>query len=213
MRVLIVGATGNVGQLTVKKAIEVGYEVTAFARSPEKLNDQSERLHFVSGNVMDATSVDRAMAGHDAVITVFGVPLKWSTITSVPDLCTVGTRNVLTAMEQHNVRRLVCMSGIGAGDSQGHGRFVFNNVILPLLLDRIYIDKNRQEQEVMESSLDWTIVRPTELNNKPGTGSYQVWTDLDGKTAQTIARADVADFLVKQVDSNEYLRQTPLISQ
>lgn len=213
MNVLIVGATGNVGQLTVEKALAAGHQVTGFARSPEKLGDRGDRLRQVSGNVMDAASVDTAIPGHDAVITVFGAPLKWSTLTQVPDLCTVGTRNIIQAMQRHNVRRLICMSGIGAGNSRGHGRFLFNNVLLPLLLDRIYTDKNRQEQAVMESGLDWTIVRPTELTDKPGTGSYQVWTDLDGKTAQTIPRSDVADFLVKQVDSDQYWHQIPLITQ
>lgn len=213
MRVLIVGATGNIGRLTLDKALNAGHQVTAFARSPNQLNIAHKRLHKVQGNVMNGTSLDTAMPGQEAVIAVFGAPLNWSTITSVPDLCTVGTHHIINAMKQHEVKRLVCMTGIGAGDSKGHGRFVFDNLILPLLLGRIYVDKNRQEQEVMNSDLDWIIVRPTELTDKIESGDYRVLTDLKGKKAQTISRADVADFLVKQIDSNKYLHQTPLISR
>ena len=170
MRVLICGATGNIGRLTVDKALKAGHQVTAFARSPEKLEDR-ENLHKAQGNLMNAASIEAAMAEQDAVITVFGAPLNWSNITSIPDVCTVGTRNIISAMKQHEVKRLVCMTGIGAGDSRGHGRFIFDNLILPLLLGRIYIDKNRQEREVMQSNLDWTIVRPTELTDESGTGN------------------------------------------
>ncbi|WP_019503599.1 NAD(P)-dependent oxidoreductase [Pleurocapsa sp. PCC 7319] len=96
--------------------------------------------------------------------------------------------------------------------TKGHGRFVYDKLILPLLLGRIYVDKNRQKREVMQSDLDWTIVRPTELTNEPESGDYRVLSDLKGQKAQTIARADVADFLVKQLDSDRYLHQTPLIT-
>ena len=218
MRVLICGATGNIGRLTVDKALKAGHEVTALARSPEKLEDR-ENLHKAQGDVMNAASIEAAMTGQEAVVIVFGAPLNWSTLTSVPDLCTVGTRNVISAMKQHGVKRLVCMTGIGAGDSKGHGRFVYDKLILPLLLGRIYVDKNRQEREVMESDLDWTIVRPTELTDEPESGDYRVLSDLKGQKAQTIARADVADFLVQQLDSDceasrrhRYLHQTPLIT-
>lgn len=213
MRVLIVGATGNIGRLTLNKALKVGHEVTAFTRSPKQLNFDHKRLHKVQGDVMKETFLDAAMPKQEAVIAVFGAPLNWSTITSVPDLCTIGTRHIIDAMKQHGVKRLICMTGIGAGDSRGHGRFVFDNLVLPLLLGRIYVDKNRQESEVMKSALDWIIVRPTELTDKPESGAYRVLTDLKGKKAKTISRVDVADFLVKQIDSNKYLHQTPLISQ
>ena len=131
----------------------------------------------------------------------------------MPDLCTTGTRYIIEAMKKHGVRRLVCMTGIGAGDSRRHGRFVYRNVILPLLLGRIYRDKDRQEQEVMTSNLDWIIVRPAGLTDEPGSGNYRVLTNLEGQFVRTISRIDVADFLVKQIDGNDYLHQTPLITQ
>ncbi|VEP13025.1 Glycerol-3-phosphate acyltransferase PlsX [Hyella patelloides LEGE 07179] len=212
MRVLICGATGNIGRLTVNQALSAGHEVTALARSPQKLDNQSN-LNKAQGDVRDAASIEAAMVGQEAVITVFGAPLNWSTVTSVPDLCTTGTRNIISAMKQQEVKRLICMTGIGAGDSREHGRFVFDNLILPLLLGRIYADKNRQEREVMQSNLDWTIVRPAELTDESETDDYRVLTDLKGQKAKTIARTNVADFLVKQVKSDRFLHQTPLITK
>ena len=211
MRVLVYGATGNIGRRTVDKAISAGHEVTAFARSPDSL-EVKENLYKAQGDVMDADSVAAAMANQEAVLATFGAPPNWQNITSVPNLCAVGTRHIIDAMKQHGVKRLICMTGIGAGDSKGHGRFVFDRLILPIMLGRIYVDKNRQEQEVMQSDLDWTIVRPTELTDDPEKGNYRVLTDLEGKKAQTISRADVADFLVKQIESDRYLHQTPLIT-
>ena len=211
MRVIICGATGNIGRQTVEKALQAGHQVTAFARSPQKLESQAN-LNLVEGDVMDAKSVERAMSEQEAVITTFGAPVNWSTLTSVPDLCTVGTLNIMNAMKQHQVKRIVCMTGIGAGDSKGHGRFVFDRLIQPLMLGRIYVDKNRQEKEVMQSNLDWTIVRPTELTDEQEMGEYRVLVDLTDKQADTIPRADVASFLVQQLDSDRYLHQTPLIT-
>jgi len=212
MRVLICGATGNIGRLTVKKALNAGHKVTAFARSPEKLEKQ-DNLYPSKGDVMDAASIRAAMVNQEAVVIVFGAPLNWSTLTSVPDLCTKGTLNVISAMKQYGVKRLVCMTGIGAGDSKGHGRFIFDNLILPAMLGRIYVDKNRQEKAVKESNLNWIIVRPTELTNEAELGDYRVLTDLKDQKSQTISRADVASFLVQQVNSDLYLHQTPLITQ
>lgn len=226
MHVLICGASGNIGRLTVAKALKIGHEVTAFARSVHKLEDQ-DHLYKVQGDVMDANRVNAVMPEQDAVMVVFGAPLNWSTFTQIPDLCTVGTTNIINAMKQHQVKRLICMTGIGAGDSKGHGRWMFDNLILPIILKHIYIDKNRQEQIVMQSNLDWTIVRPAELTDEPESGDYRVLIDLKGKKAKTISRADVADFLVQQIDSNcygranpkdsdssrqHYLHQTPLIT-
>jgi len=115
-------------------------------------------------------------------------------------------------MQHHNVKRLVCITGIGAGNSKGHGGFLYNKLILPLVLKRIYDDKDRQEAEIRSSNLDWIIVRPGFLTNEPAKGSYRVLTDLTGVTAAQISRADVAAFVLQQLTDDRYLHQTPLIS-
>ena len=111
MRVLICGATGNIGRLTTDKALQAGHEVTAFARSPQKLENK-EHLYKAQGDVMDADSVNAVMVNQDVVLAVFGAPPNWSNITSVPDLCTVGTRNIMDAMKQYGVKRYGCYETI-----------------------------------------------------------------------------------------------------
>jgi putative NADH-flavin reductase len=127
-------------------------------------------------------------------------------------LLSEGTKNLVRVMEQHAVKRLICITGLGAGDSKGHGGFVYDGLILPWILRRIYDDKDRQETEIRQSNLDWTIVRPAALTDDPAKGDYRVMTDLTGVTAGKISRSDVADFVIEQLTSNRYLYQTPLIS-
>jgi putative NADH-flavin reductase len=123
-----------------------------------------------------------------------------------------GTQNVLTAMAGHKVRRLLCITGIGAGDSKGHGGFLYDRIFQPLLLKTIYEDKDRQEALIRASDTDWTIVRPGFLTNGPLTRHYRVITDLAGITAGRISRADVAHFLLGELSANRHLGQTPLLT-
>jgi putative NADH-flavin reductase len=119
---------------------------------------------------------------------------------------------MLDAMKKTGVRRLVCITGIGAGDSRNHGGFLYDRLLQPLLLKKVYDDKDRQEALIKASDVDWVIVRPGFLTNGPETGEYRVLTDLEGVTAGKISRADVAHFMLNELDSNKYLRQTPLIT-
>ena len=115
-------------------------------------------------------------------------------------------------MKNSGVKRLICVTGIGAGDSKGHGGFFYDSIFLPFLLRTIYADKDRQESLIKASLVDWTIVRPGFLTNGPFTERYRVLTDLSGVTAGKISRADVAHFMLKELQSKHYLRQTPLLT-
>jgi putative NADH-flavin reductase len=115
-------------------------------------------------------------------------------------------------MTRHGVRRLICVTGIGAGDSKGHGGFLYDRLVNPLLLKTIYEDKDRQEALIKASQADWTIVRPGFLTNGPLTGKYRVITDLTGITAGRISRADVAHFILAELADKRYLRQTLLLT-
>lgn len=127
-------------------------------------------------------------------------------------LLSTATRALVGVMAEQNVRRLVCITGLGAGDSRGHGGFFFDWVFLPLMLRKDYQDKNRQEDAIRASTLDWTIVRPTVLNGKPARGGIKALTDLSGVHGGTIARADIAEFVVEQLATDAWLRKAPLIS-
>lgn len=207
MRILVIGATGPTGQQIVEQGLAQGHEVTALVRNPDKFEIQHNSLQIVKGDILDPASLD-AVQQQDAVISSLGT--KKISLESVT-LLSEGTKKLLQAMEHHSVKRLICITGLGAGDSKGHGGLLYDKLILPLILKRIYDDKDRQEAEIRQSNLDWVIVRPGILTNDPAKGNYQVLTDLTGVTAGKISRADVAAFVLQQLTSDRYLNQTPLI--
>lgn len=216
MKVVVLGAAGQIGRLTVARAVASGYGVTAFARDVARLKSlswaSSRHVSLTEGDLRDASAVASAIAGHDAVIAAFGAPLNRQTILRVPDICTVATQNALNGMTVTGVKRLICISAIGVGDSRGAGRVVFRRLIQPLLLNRIFEDRERQERLIMQSNRDWVIVRPAELTDEPASNNYRVLLNLAGQRITTVPRADVADFLIRKVESDEYLRKTPLLT-
>jgi putative NADH-flavin reductase len=208
MNLLIVGATRGIGAELVKQALASGNSVTALARHPERLAVQHERLRKARGDVLDAGSVSGAMAGQDAVCCAIGVKTPWEQ----RGVFSKGTQHLLHAMKSNVVRRLICVTGIGAGDSKGHGGFLYDRVFLPLLARSVYADKDRQEALIRAADVDWTIVRPGFLTNGPLTRRYRALTDLTGVRAGKISRADVAHFMLEELLANRYLRQTPLLT-
>ena len=207
MKILVIGATGPTGQQIVEQGLAQGHQVTALVRNPDKFEMQHNSLQIVKGDILDPASLD-AVQQQDAVISSLGtkkIGLEPVTVLSE------GTKNLLQAMERHSVKRLICITGLGAGDSKGHGGLLYDKLILPLILRRIYDDKDRQEAEIRQSNLDWVIVRPGILTNDPAKRNYRVLTDLTGVTAGKISRADVAAFVLQQITDDRYLYQTPLV--
>lgn len=208
MKIMVVGATGPTGQQIVQQALAQGHEVTALVRNPDKFELQHDRLHVIKGDVLNPDSLQTAISRQQAVVSSLGSKLSFKPMTLLSD----GTKNLIQAMEQQGVRRFVCITGMGAGDSKGHGGFVYDKLILPLVLKEVYKDKDRQEAAIRDSNLDWIVVRPAQLTNGTATGNYRVFTDLNNVTVGKISRADTADFVLKQLSNDLYLHQTPLIS-
>jgi uncharacterized protein YbjT (DUF2867 family) len=207
-KILVLGGTGGTGRLIVSQALERGQQVTALVRSPEKASDL-KGAKLIVGDVRDEKVLREALGGQDAVVSALGTPASpFREVT----LLSTATRALVGAMKAENVSRLVCITGMGAGDSAGHGGFLFDNVIFPLLLKKVYADKNRQETIVRDSGLDWILVRPSVLNDKPGRGSVQALADLSGFHGGGISRADVATFVLDQLRSDAWLRRSPLIT-
>jgi uncharacterized protein YbjT (DUF2867 family) len=207
-KILVLGGTGGTGRLIVSQALERGQQVTALVRSPEKASDL-KGAKLIVGDVRDEKVPREALKDQDAVVSALGTPA--SPFREVTFLSTA-TRALVGAMKAENVSRLVCITGMGAGDSAGHGGFLFDNVIFPLLLKKVYADKNRQETIVRDSGLDWILIRPTVLNDKPGHGSVRALTDLSGFHGGGISRADVATFVLDQLHANAWLHRSPLIT-
>ena len=209
MKILLIGATHGTGKEILNQTLAQNHEVTALVRNPAALTLQNEHLKVVQGDVLDIASVEQAMAGQEAVICSLGLSLSASRKPTT--VYSDGTRNLIAAMNKQGVHRLICITGVGSGDSRGHGGFFYDNIFLPLLLNEGYADKTRQEEIIKQSTLDWVIVRPGVLSNGQAKGHYRVM--LDGKyRIKGIARADVATFILEQLTSDTYLKKTPGIS-
>ncbi len=208
MKILVLGATGATGRLIVANAVAKGYEVVALVRSKAKAMDLMGS-ELIEGDACDPAVLTRAIIGCDAVISSLGTAMSpFREVT----LLSTATRALVGVMVEQNIRRLVCITGLGAGDSRGHGGFFFDRLFLPLMLRKVYEDKNRQEDAIRASTLDWTIVRPTVLNDKPARGGVRALTDLSGVHGGTIARSDVAEFVLQQLTTAKWLREAPLIT-
>ncbi len=209
--VLIVGASRGIGLETVKLALKAGHSVRAMARSAKAIRQNDPKLEKLEGDALDQHTIERALAGVDAVIQTLGVSPNPELIFSGTSLFSDATRILVNAMEARAVRRLICVTGLGAGDSRGHGGLLYN-ATLCLILGRIYADKDAQEWIIRRSRLDWTIVRPTVLTTGPRTGAYCVLVDARDWRSGFISRADVADFLVKQIDDASLVHKTPVLT-
>lgn len=206
MRLLVIGATGGTGRELVKQALERGHHVTALVRKPAKLRMAHEGLTVVQGDVLDRSSVEAAARGQDAVLSALGHK-RWFYPTRI---LSAGTANVLRAMEASGVRRLVCETSLGLGESWGRLGLYYTLFVIPVILPFYFWDKGRQERAIRASELDWVIVRPGVLTNGRKRGVYRHGSKV-GNWLWTVrvSRADVADFMLNQVTSGQYLRSAP----
>jgi putative NADH-flavin reductase len=208
MKILVFGASGGTGRELLKQALDKGIEVTAFVRDASKVQDiQNPNLTVVGGNVLNMEDVGRTVAGHDAVLYAIGAGSKRTTIREQ------GTRIVIEAMQAANVKRLVCLSSFGVGDSRTDLSLFTRYVVVGIFLRHAFADHERQEAVVRKCALDWTLVRPPHLKDGSHTGIYQHGLTLAyGNIKGWISRGDLADFMLKQLEDDRYIRQAPRVS-
>ncbi|MFI6211871.1 NAD(P)-dependent oxidoreductase [Nocardia brasiliensis] len=206
MKIAVFGATSTVGRLVVEQALAEGHQVTAFTRSAAGLTQRHERLDIVEGDVLESDSVQRAVAGQDAVLVSLGAGRKGV-------IRAEGTRAVIEAMNRTGVKRLIVQTTLGVGDSKANLNFLWKYVMFGLLLRQAFADHVQQEAYVRASDLDWTIVRPSAFTDGPRTGGFRRGFPA-GERGLTlkIARADIAGFMLEQLTDTTYLRQAPGIS-
>jgi putative NADH-flavin reductase len=210
-KVLIIGASRGIGLETVKAALLAGHSVRALARSAASIPTENSGLEKVPGNALDSSTIRSALEGVDVVVETLGVDIAPRSIFERTTLFSQSTRILVDAMKIAGVKRLIAVTGLGAGDSRGHGGMIYDSVVFPLLLKRVYDDKDVQEWIIGSSGLDWTIVRPGLLTNRPVTGRYRILTAAEDWRFGIISRADVADFIVRQIDDRKLIGTTPLL--
>jgi len=208
--VLVIGASRGVGLEVVKQGLAAGHRVRAMARHVERIRVVDPQLETFAGDALSARDVRAALEGVDVVVQTLGITPRPDAVVRGTRLFSRATRVLVEAMEEAGVRRLVCLTGFGAGDSRNQGGCLYD-LAFNLFLGRVYDDKNVQEHLVRNSELDWVIARPGILTDGPATGRYRVLLDPKRWRGGFISRADVADFLVRQIDDDRYLKKAPVL--
>lgn len=205
--VLIVGASRGVGLETTRQALETGHRVRALARSASSMELAHKNLTKIDGSSLNQDIVDKAVEGTDVVITTIGMNPSFEPTYLFSDTA----KCVIAAMKKSTTRRLIALTGIGAGDSKQAEGPLFSRIMKPIFLKQVYADKDREEQIIRESDLDWVIVRPGFLTRFSLTKRYKVLTDIEDIKDGFISRADVAHFLVRLIDDKSFDHMTPAI--
>ena len=209
-RMVVIGGSSGVGLACVREALARGHDVRMFARSASATGINHARLDKLDGDALVPGDVARALEGQEIVLQTLGVPLDLKLVTGPITLFSKSTAVLVPAMESGGVRRLVALTGFGAGDSYA----AVSSLQRPgfgLLLGKAYEDKGEQERMIKSSSLDWTIARPGVLRNGAKTGNYRVLLDPDKWRNGVIRRADVADFMLSAADSGSHVGRAPVL--
>ncbi|HUI72790.1 MAG TPA: NAD(P)-binding oxidoreductase [Spirochaetia bacterium] len=208
MRLAVFGATGGIGQCLVEQALTKGHTVTAPVRNPAKMTTTHARLRVIPCDALDPVCVSAAVEDHDVVLCALGVGVQQRTT-----FFSASTRNIVTAMEDKSVRRLIFVSNYCVLSETP--RDVFGKTML--FLTRMYLrnvlpDQRQALEEVRQSHLEWVVVRPLALTNAPAQGAYRIALDGLPPRGRQISRADVAEFMLSQLTSRQYLRMIPALA-
>ncbi|MFC6638765.1 NAD(P)H-binding protein [Sulfitobacter sp. JBTF-M27] len=208
MRTIVFGATGTIGTLAVEQLLAEGHDVTAFARSPEKLAISHPQLTLQTGDALNEDDVAKAIDGHEAVIVTLGAGMSRKSMVR-----SEGTMNVIRGMQKHGVSRLICQSTLGAHESWDNLNFFWKRIMFGALLRPVFKDHELQEQLVRASGLNWTIVRPGAFSDGPATGTYkEAFGPSERNLTLKITRADIASFLARQLNDLRYAGRAVAIS-
>lgn len=206
MKIVILGSTGGTGRCLVEQALSSGHEVTAFARNPSNVLVHHERLSVLQGDVLDVATVEAAVRGQQAVLSALGVGLAGG-----KRVLSSGMKNVVATMQKFGVRRLIVESSYGVGDSLQDTSWTMRLVFLSLLRST-YEDKAREDEIIRASNLDWVVVRPAALTNGPRRSQYRAGDHLGLGFGARISRADVAEFMLRQLSDDTWVRRFPALS-
>ncbi len=207
-RLLILGATGGTGRSLVAQALEQGHHVTALVRDPSRLGSLRDRVDVVQGDcTRDDELLSEAVRGKDAVISALGVGKSFDS----RNLIGTCMPRVVNAMQVNGVHRLIHLSAFGVGDTLSQIPFV-PKLFVRTLLRGIYRDKAAGEKAIHGSSVDWTVVYPTGLSDRKGGEAIRSGEQLALRGFPTIARADVAAFLLSQLSDVRFVRRNVLVT-
>ena len=208
MKLIIIGGTGGTGKELIKQSLEQGHYVTAIVRNPKKVKITDQNLKVVQGNVLDLASFEHRFEGQDAVISSLGHNRFFIKTTILSE----GTKNIISAMEKHHIKRFVCITSLGINDSRFKLGLYYTLFVIPFILLFYFLDKEKQERLIVNSNLDYTIVRPGQLTHGKKRGTYRQGANLGSYLlTKMISRADVAHFIINELAVNSYSKKTVTI--
>lgn len=207
MRLLLLGASGGVGRRLLVRGLERGHSIRAQTRDASRLADAPPGVEVVAADPTNAVALRALVTGQQAVVFALGsAPGRRTTLFS--DV----TAKLMAAMRAEGLTRLVAITGVGAGETRGHGGLLYNWLIYPLFTRPFYQDKDRQERLIRQSSLDWVLVRPAPFKADAGKTPFQTLTELNPQTQlNRITRDEVATFVLDQLTDDRYLHKAVFI--
>jgi putative NADH-flavin reductase len=204
MKLIVFGASSPTGRLLVEKALAAGHDVTAFVRDASKLEIATDTLNLVTGDALDASQVEKVVEGSDAVLSTLGPKGKPAVMAAE------STRNIVRAMEKHGVKRLVLISVAGVAVPQDRRKPNLIDGLLKFFLKDVFTDRENQLAVLEASNLDWVAVRIPRLTDGAATGSVKAFFG-NPSPGQKVTRADLADFMLKQLTDDQWLKKSPII--
>ena len=208
-KIALFGGSGRTGQQFLNQALAQEYTIKALVRTPEKITQQSTQLEVIKGDVLDAAAVAQVVAGTDVVVSLFG-QVKGSPAW----VQTEGTQNIISAMQKHDIKRIISLSGGGLPYKQKDRPKLPDHLIrfiMRLAVPQILNDAQKHYEALQASGLDWTIVRAPRLTDGERRGQYRIgWVGVNASTQ--ISRADLADFIIKQLNDKTFYNQLPFVS-
>ena len=205
MKLTIFGATSATGKHLVEQALQAGHEVTAFMRDPSKLPLTNGRLNVIAGDALNPAQVEGAVKGSDSVLSTLGPKGKPMVMAAE------STKNIVSAMEKHGVKRLVVVSVAGVAVSQDKRGFNLVSSLIRLFLKDVFVDRENQLEVLESSKVDWVAVRIPRLTDEQAKGSVKAFFG-NPSPSMKVTRADTADFILQQLTSDRWLRQAPILS-
>lgn len=202
-QITVFGGSGDTGKVLIRHALAKGLRVRTLVRNPDSLGNSLEEAEIVEGSLVNADDVDESLKNSDAVVCVFGPRPPYTDI-----FCEDATKTIIASMKNNKVERLICQTGGMIGDYPGNRTFFFKMMIslfnkrLPL----IALDRIGQENQVINSGLSWTIVKPPRLVNKQSTGKVVAGSNVKLGMLSSITRDDLSEFLINEVLSKSYER-------
>jgi putative NADH-flavin reductase len=193
MNICILGPTGGTGRALIKEALTLNHDISVLARTPVDLDQFKDQIHIHQGDVLDPYALDNCIKGRDAILSALGVRGTLLTGRKKVSLYSMSIQNIVNAMQKHAVKRFICVTMSGAEVLPGQPKIM---PIFRFLLKGYMEDILRMEARLEQSSLDWTVIRPTNFTDNEKTGVYRTWTDCYPLKVFKISRADVAGFML-----------------